>query len=464
MIKEKIKNLHYLEMYSSIKDNFVSAVESSDNDNIYGLIYLKDVIEELCLKLSENDINRNKTTFKDIILNLEFSGTLTSEQSSLFISILDLSSKYVHGFVGSAKVKQDLESLRNFCVRMDKELPSLMAHLGVGGASRSKYINKNRIRKRRDIVKTNNYAVSKDKYSFANKYRKKKILKRVFIISIISIIAISLISGLSYIRKNSINVVERLKDKGSDIINDFIPNTTINISSKIDSNTSFAGVNGKGSLYYLSNNNILYSDKTISIYQNNEMINIVNNENVVIFSSSLQVNKNSGLSNGDEVSIIIPQNIIDILSNHNISLAINSVIKTVSGLIDIQDIENNKESIVNQVNEFARNSAQKQTNDSLKWTSSVKKVYFVPSYISNSHKIVAYICFKKTFYNAIVGQYFDQYFINKYEFGITNDATTVNTTDFDVEELSLWSSEYDPNKVAQDFEIFYKDSDPITLK
>lgn len=97
------------------------------------------------------------------------------------------------------------------------------------------------------------------------------------------------------------------------------------------------------------------------------------------------------------------------------------------------------------------------------WTA--EKIYLIPSSISNNHSIVAYICLKKTFYNWMVGTYQYQYFINKYVFDVDyTDRINIHFDKCTVSELSDWYSKYDYNKIVEDFNIFYKDREPITIK
>lgn len=466
MIKEKIKNIHYLEMYSAIKDNFNSAVEYSDNDNIYGFIYLKTVVKDICNELISLDGTIVNNNIKDNIAILEYKGVLNYEQVTLFSSILDIADKYAHGSENTERRKSDLESLKNFCIRLDKQLPSLMANLGIGGNSRNAYINKDRFKKRTDIVKKNVNPVVKPNVTLSQKIERKKRNKKILLTSIISLIVIALIYGAMWIKNNNINVIEYITNGGRNLINEVIPNTNIDITSKIKENIKVIGLNGQGYLDYSSSDEILlYNDEKMNIYLENADIIVHDLKTNSRYSYEIEASNSDGLSNGDVISLTIPQDLNKLLENYNISLSSNSINKTIDNLLDLQAIIDDKESIKATIEDYARRLGESNTNGDLKWTGTAEKIYLIPSSISNNHSVVAYLCMKKTFYNWIVGTYQYQYFIDKYVFEADyTDKLNIHFNNRTVSELSNWSSEYNYSKITEDFNIFYKDMDPITIK
>lgn len=134
MIADKIKNLNMLEMYPSIKDDFKTAIDYIDSNNITdGFFRLRRALEGICELLIKNDIwyiqkirNKENVSLEEIIKRLQITRKITSEQASIFDSIRPIANRYIHGSEKESKYKQDLESLKNFCIRLDRQLPSII--------------------------------------------------------------------------------------------------------------------------------------------------------------------------------------------------------------------------------------------------------------------------------------------------------------------------------------------------
>ena len=132
-----IKNKECLKEYSRIKE-YIDKVELRINENDLdgGFINLRRVIESIDDELvRRDDWYKSKVKLlsrpssEEIIKHLKDEGVLTVDQADLFNSIRWLANKYVHGKNDESKWNADFESLRNFTVRLDKELPSLVSKM-----------------------------------------------------------------------------------------------------------------------------------------------------------------------------------------------------------------------------------------------------------------------------------------------------------------------------------------------
>lgn len=147
---KKLKNIHYLYMFPKVEDAFNDAAENAEQGNVSeGFVKLRQTIEALEKELlKDNDWYKerleakNRPNSEECIKELFFDRKLTTKQVDLFNSIRWLANKYVHMSNDEKKYQSDLESLKNFIVRLDNELPSIMAHLGIGGASRFAFLNR----------------------------------------------------------------------------------------------------------------------------------------------------------------------------------------------------------------------------------------------------------------------------------------------------------------------------------
>ena len=149
----RIKNLHFLYMFPQIETLFKDTIEKVEEEEVAeAFIKLRMCIEALEQELikANAEINewykgrismKDRPTSDEIIKRLKTGKIITEKQSDLFNSIKWIANKYVHLDRDSSKEKQDLESIKIFCTRLDNELPSITAHLGIGGSSRKEYID-----------------------------------------------------------------------------------------------------------------------------------------------------------------------------------------------------------------------------------------------------------------------------------------------------------------------------------
>ena len=146
-----MKNLHYLYMFPQIESLFKGTIEKIENEEVAeAYIKLRMCIEAIEQELvKNNDWYKGRVSMKDrptsdeVIKRLKSEGIITEKQADLFNSIRWIANKYVHLERDNSKEKQDLESIKIFCTRLDNELPSIMAHLGIGGATRKEFVDEN---------------------------------------------------------------------------------------------------------------------------------------------------------------------------------------------------------------------------------------------------------------------------------------------------------------------------------
>ena len=134
-MRHKIKNLQYLNKYVNLESLMKEVVDdASEGKTLEGFQKLKEFVKTLAVELV-----RYNSLFKDvafpgfdtILEELRKKDLLTEDQKDLLYSINEYNPlKQVKNYD-----RQNKESLKNFYVRLDNELPSIMAHLGVGGSS-----------------------------------------------------------------------------------------------------------------------------------------------------------------------------------------------------------------------------------------------------------------------------------------------------------------------------------------
>lgn len=145
----KFKNLNYLNMFTSIEIEFKTAIDMLEANNASECFFhLKMCIlglESLLIKDTEwfksNKKVGYKPTYDEILKRLEKEKILNSKQVDLFTTINNLAGSYDYYDKNKLKKRQRIETLNILCTRLDNEIPSIMAHLGVGGASRLDYLN-----------------------------------------------------------------------------------------------------------------------------------------------------------------------------------------------------------------------------------------------------------------------------------------------------------------------------------
>lgn len=137
-MNNKIKNLHYLNKYVNLESLLKETVnDAREGKTLDGFQKLKEFVKTLTVELVRYNSLFNDVSFPDfdtVLAELRKKNILTEEQKDLFYSIND----YNPLKEGNKTDRNNLESLRNFYVRVDNELPSIMAHLGVGGSKKSK--------------------------------------------------------------------------------------------------------------------------------------------------------------------------------------------------------------------------------------------------------------------------------------------------------------------------------------
>lgn len=199
-MSKKYKNIHYLNMFPNIETDFKSAIEMLDKGNVaLSFFHLRkcicDVETELIKETEWYKTNKklgNKPSYEEILKRLEKEKILNSEQVDLFTTINSLSSSYNHYGNLSNRKRQDVETLKNLCTRLDNEFPSIMAYLGVGGSSRLKFLNKkdekevkSASKEERSIIKAdeNNKSInlSKDKKKTKVRFSLTGSLKYLFV-------------------------------------------------------------------------------------------------------------------------------------------------------------------------------------------------------------------------------------------------------------------------------------------
>lgn len=156
----KFKNIHYLNMFTNIETEFKTAIEMLEVNNAAECFFhLKMCVlglESLLIKDTEwfktNKKLGYKPTYDEILKRLEKEKVLNSKQIDLFTTICNLSESYDYYDKSKLKKKQKIETLNILCTRLDNEIPSIMARLGVGGASRLDYLNN--IEKEYNVVKS----------------------------------------------------------------------------------------------------------------------------------------------------------------------------------------------------------------------------------------------------------------------------------------------------------------------
>lgn len=138
-------------MFPQIESLFKGTIEKVENEEVAeAYIKLRMCIEAIEQELvKNNDWYKGRVSMKDrptsdeVIKRLKSEGIITEKQADLFNSIRWIANKYVHLERDNSKEKQDLESIKIFCTRLDNELPSIMAHLGIGGATRKEFVDEN---------------------------------------------------------------------------------------------------------------------------------------------------------------------------------------------------------------------------------------------------------------------------------------------------------------------------------
>lgn len=177
MNNSKMKNLHYLNRYinldSLMKDVLDNVEEGKASE---GLLKLKEFINTLALELV-----RYNSLFKDgpirdfdTTLNELYKRKLLSEdQKDLLYSI------NCYNMLKEDKDtnRQNLEALKNFCVRIDNELPFIMASLGVGGSKRNDFRKEQdiHVEKPKTPIKNNEISNVKVKEKIEDSFKKTKV-------------------------------------------------------------------------------------------------------------------------------------------------------------------------------------------------------------------------------------------------------------------------------------------------
>lgn len=147
----KTNNLHYLQMYPKIEESFKKALDRAEEGEVqeafFNLRYCLEGLETELIKNNEWYKARvevkDKPSSEEIIKRLKFENTITDTQMDLFNAIRRFGNRNVHYGEDSKSEQKELETLKNFCVRLDNELPSIMAHLGIGGATRKEFVDEN---------------------------------------------------------------------------------------------------------------------------------------------------------------------------------------------------------------------------------------------------------------------------------------------------------------------------------
>lgn len=178
----KIKNLHYLNMYPEIEESFKKAVERADEGELQEAFFnLRYCLEGLVTELiKHNDWYKMRVAAKDspsteeIIKRLKIERIITDKQKAIFTAIRIFGNQKVHYGKNRNIEGNESETLRKFntiCVELDKELPSIMAHLGIGGSTRFDYVDENNKVKNEEDNKTDNAQKrASNSSSYSSKY------------------------------------------------------------------------------------------------------------------------------------------------------------------------------------------------------------------------------------------------------------------------------------------------------